>query len=108
MKICKLTNKVKFPQTKTFEGYSFESITFPESMNPEILKQVDFIGKKENVIMLGTIGIGKTHLSTAMRVEACKQGMKVRFFRASATKSKNNHSNLIHPTKKDRYTFIPA
>jgi len=83
MRIRKLINKAKFPQMKTFEGYSFDAITFPESINPEGLMRVDFIEKKENVIMLGAVGTGKTHLATAMGIEACKRGMKVRFFRVS-------------------------
>jgi DNA replication protein DnaC len=81
MRIRKLINKEI--SSNEDEGYSFDAITFPESINPEGLMRVDFIEKKENVIMLGAVGIGKTHLATAMGIEACKRGMKVQFFRVS-------------------------
>ncbi|HDI6354068.1 TPA: IS21-like element helper ATPase IstB, partial [Escherichia coli] len=34
-----------------------------------------------NVLMLGKVGTGKTHLATALGVEACRRGYAVRFFR---------------------------
>ncbi|MCM3594163.1 ATP-binding protein, partial [Brevibacillus borstelensis] len=36
-----------------------------------------------NAILLGPVGTGKTHLATAIGVEACKQGKKVRFYRVA-------------------------
>jgi DNA replication protein DnaC len=106
MRIRKLINKAKFPQMKTFEGYSFDAITFLESINPEGLMRVDFIEKKENVIMLGAVGTGKTHLATAMGIEACKRGMKVRFFRVSdliSTLQMRFQSGTLHRFQKELF-----
>ena len=38
--------------------------------------------------MYGNVGTGKTHLSIALGVEACKKGFEVRFFRTSALVNK--------------------
>ncbi|WP_429843920.1 IS21-like element helper ATPase IstB [Brevibacillus sp. FIR094] len=82
-KIRRLLQKARFTQIKTFEGYSFESVSLPDSVTIEELKRGSFVGRKENVILLGAVGTGKTHLATAIGVEACKQGKNVRFYRVA-------------------------
>ena len=49
----------------------------------EHLGQLDFLHGRENVIMLGPPGTGKTHLSIALGVRACLAGQRVQF--ATAT-----------------------
>jgi hypothetical protein len=49
----------------------------------EELKDLVFMDRNENVMMLGSVGTGKTHLSLATGLEACKRGKNVRFFRVS-------------------------
>ncbi|WP_235918968.1 IS21-like element helper ATPase IstB [Heliomicrobium undosum] len=44
---------------------------------------LDFLSRKENVLMLGAVGTGKTHLSIALGIEACRQGKPVRFYRVA-------------------------
>ena len=41
-----------------------------------------FLEKHENVLMLGAVGTGKTHLASALGILACTRGREVRFFRA--------------------------
>ena len=36
--------------------------------------------KRENVLLIGNSGTGKTHLATALGFAACQQGRRVRFF----------------------------
>lgn len=43
------------------------------------LKTLSFIDRKENVILLGPSGIGKTHLMTALGMKACANGIRVYF-----------------------------
>lgn len=71
----------KFDVEKTFEKYSFEDIKFPKSLNPVDIKNVTFIPKRENIILYGNVGSGKTHLATAMGMAACSLGYKTRFWR---------------------------
>lgn len=79
-----LIKNAKFDVFKTFEKYSFEEITFSQNITEEELKNTSFIDKKENLILYGPVGTGKTHLATAIGVEACNKGKKVRFFRTAA------------------------
>lgn len=83
-KINRLIKKAGFSQQKTFETYEqSESPTFTDSLTLEELKDLVFMDRNENVMMLGSVGTGKTHLSLATGLEACKRGKNVRFFRVS-------------------------
>jgi DNA replication protein DnaC len=47
------------------------------------LMRGEYIDRRENVLLIGTSGTGKTHLATALAVEACAQGKRVRFYRVT-------------------------
>jgi DNA replication protein DnaC len=49
----------------------------------EHLDQLDFLHAKENVILLGPPGTGKTHIGTALGIRTCLAGQRVQF--ATAT-----------------------
>jgi DNA replication protein DnaC len=43
------------------------------------LFDLTFLAKKENVVFLGSPGVGKTYLASALAVKACSYGFKVYF-----------------------------
>ena len=80
------------PFAKTIESYDFG---FHESLDKRTvmsLFDLEFIGKKENVIFLGPPGVGKTHLATALAIKACNAGISVYF---------TTMADLIGKLKKD-------
>ena len=79
-----MIRKANFDVIKTFEGYEFDQVQIPSALTIEGIKNCTFIESKENLILYGSVGIGKTHLATALGVEACNQGKKVRFYRTAA------------------------
>ena len=84
----KLLKKAGFYTIKTFESFRFDEVTLPGDVTPEYLRECEFIKNKTNIVMYGNVGTGKSHLSIALGVEACKKGMEVRFFRTSALVNK--------------------
>ena len=62
----------------------FDEIKFPQELTPGDLKDCKFIEEKKNLIFYGNVGTGKTHLATAIGVEACRKGYNVKFFRTAA------------------------
>lgn len=82
-KLNKLVNTAGFPHIKTFDGYVFDGLTFPPGCSKEMLLSLEWLHRKENVLMLGAVGTGKTHMAIALGVEACKQGISVQFYRAA-------------------------
>jgi len=80
-RVKRLIKKASFPNIKTLDDYNFEPITFPDSIDKTDLLTLDFIDKKENILMLGTVGTGKTHLATTLGLKACNKDKKVKFYR---------------------------
>ena len=75
--------QASFPIIKTLENFDFKSI--PSLNKPKLLKLMkgEYIQKKENIILVGNSGVGKTHIATALGYEACRQGFKVKFYTAA-------------------------
>ncbi len=73
----------KFPARKSLEEFDF---TFQRSVRKQVVEhlgQLDFLHGKENVVLLGPPGTGKTHLAIALGIRACLAGQRVAF--ATAT-----------------------
>jgi DNA replication protein DnaC len=69
----------RFPARKTLEEFDFSfqrSIKQTEVLH---LGQLDFLAGKENIVLLGPPGTGKTHLSIALGIRACLAGHRVAF-----------------------------
>ena len=76
----RLVKRARFPTYKTFEGYEMRSVKLPPALSVEGLKEGAFIGEKENLVLYGPVGTGKTHMAIASGVNACRKGCKVRFY----------------------------
>ena len=78
----------RFAQIKTLEQFKW---SWPNKINQLQVKnlfRLKFIDEKSNVIFLGGVGLGKTHLATALGYHACLQGHTVLF--CSAVDAINN------------------
>ena len=72
-----------FPYIKTIDELDtsrFEHISEPFVKE---LANCDFIKKRQNIVMVGNPGTGKTHLSIALGIKACMQGFNVKFYTAA-------------------------
>ena len=71
--------QARFPVVKTLEPFQW---TWPQKINRlqvQNLFRLKFIEDKANVIFLGGVGLGKTHLATALGYAACQKGHSVLF-----------------------------
>jgi len=73
----------RFDLLKTFEMYTFEDIKIPRTTTVEDIKDCSFVHKKENLILYGNVGAGKTHLAIATGIAACNAGYRTRFWRTA-------------------------
>jgi len=69
----------RFPARKTLEDFDFAFQTSLRRDTVLHLGQLDFLHGKENVVLLGPPGTGKTHLSIAIGIRACLAGHRVAF-----------------------------
>lgn len=84
----KLLKNAGFYSIKAFDDFRFDEVTLPGAVTPEYLKNCEFLNTKTNLVMYGNVGTGKTFLSTALGVEACKNGIETKFFRTAALVNK--------------------
>ncbi len=69
----------RFPVVKTLEQFRWNWPTAINRATVQNLFRLKFIDDKTNVIMLGGVGLGKTHLATALGYAACLEGRSVLF-----------------------------
>jgi DNA replication protein DnaC len=64
----------RFPVLRTLEQFNW---TWPKKINRiqvQNLFRLSFLKEKDNVIFMGGVGLGKTHLASALAYEACLAG----------------------------------
>jgi DNA replication protein DnaC len=73
----------RFPAIKMLDEFDFSAR--PSVNKPQVLELVkgEYLDRRENILLVGPSGTGKTHLATAFGMAACSQGRKVRFFRVT-------------------------
>jgi DNA replication protein DnaC len=69
----------RFPVLKTLEQFRWD---WPKKINRlavQNLFRLEFLAQKANVVLLGNVGLGKTHLAIALGYAACQEGYAVLF-----------------------------
>ena len=77
--IARRVKQARFPVPKALEGFDWN---WPKKINrPQIqnLFRLAFLEDHTNVIFVGGVGLGKTHLATALGRQACEDGHTVLF-----------------------------
>ena len=75
--------QARFPVVKQLESFDFKAIPSLNKMLVLDLTRGDYIDRRENAILLGPSGVGKTHIALALGLAACQKGLAVRFTTAS-------------------------
>jgi len=75
--------EARFPEVKTLDSFDFTEAEGVEAADVTALGRCDWVDKAKNVLLVGPIGTGKTHLATALGVEAARRRHTVAFWRAA-------------------------
>jgi|SRR5690606_20230858 DNA replication protein DnaC len=92
----RLLHQAKFPNLKTIDQFDFSQAPYLSKKEILELSQCKFIEEKTNLLFLGSPGAGKTHISIAIGIQACKKGKTVSFFTAA------NLGNLLVEMQEER------
>lgn len=76
-------NAAKFPYIKTLDELDSHRYEHVSEASLHELATCDFVNKRQNIVMIGNTGMGKTHLSIALGLKACMLGMNVKFYTAA-------------------------
>ena len=71
--------EARFPVLKTLESFDFAA---QPSINEAAVRELmrgEYLSRRENVLLVGNPGTGKSHLATSLGHAACMQGRRVRF-----------------------------
>lgn len=77
--IERIVRRARFPQQKTLKAFDFD---FQPNINKqEVLgfQDLAFMEKRENLVFIGSPGVGKTHLAISIGIEAFRQGKRTLF-----------------------------
>src|SRR6056297_509113 len=79
--VCRRIKQANFPRNMSFDNFDWH---FQPELNIEQLKDLKslgFIEQRRRLLIFGKTGVGKTHIATALGIEACKAGFRVKFFK---------------------------
>jgi len=76
--------QAKFPVLKSLDSFDFLAIPSLNKAMVLELARSEFIVRRENALLLGNSGTGKTHIALALGLAACQKGYRVRFTTAAA------------------------
>jgi DNA replication protein DnaC len=79
----RLLREARFPDLKTLEQLDWDALQGVSRQKVMDLATGQFMEKAENVVIVGPIGTGKTHLAIALGVEAARRRTSVAFIRAA-------------------------
>jgi len=74
----------RFPIIKTLDTFDFKA---QPSIKQKLVRELmvgQYADRRENVLLVGNSGTGKTHLACALGFAGCMQGRRVRFFTVKA------------------------
>ncbi len=78
-RLNRLIKESRFPLLKPMETFDLAAVPDLDIRLLRDLAGGGYIQEHRNIIFLGRSGTGKTHMATALGIEACKQGLRTRF-----------------------------
>ena len=103
--VARRIREARFAETKTLEGFNwqFNPKAF-DRVQIEELASGDFIRRRNNLIMVGWSGIGKSHIIQALGQKICVQGYRV-LYRTSAELLSDLTASLADKTLPTRLRY---
>ncbi len=77
------TSEAKFPCLKPLEKTDFDKWSGIDISQIKRLTNCNYIEDKENIVILGKHGTGKSHAATMLGIEACRKSHRVLFITAA-------------------------
>jgi len=76
-------NGARFPVLKELADFDFSCVPGLNKQRVLELARGEYLSKTESILLVGSPGLGKTHIATSLALAACRQGHRVRFYNAA-------------------------
>lgn len=85
---ARLLRAAAAPVAKDLAGYDWSPVSFPDGFGRPDLESLSFPGRREDLVLTGDVGTGKTHMASALVRLACSRGVEARFLTAASLVSR--------------------
>jgi len=75
----RMLNESRLPREKTIDSFDRSRLKKPQQRQFSVLLEGDFLDRRENILVFGNPGSGKTHLLCALGQEMIRKGRSVYF-----------------------------
>lgn len=79
-----LLGRCALPQLKTFDGHGWDQTGWPGGFDRDDLVSLFFLGDHEDLVPMGGVGAGRTHMAEALCALCCQDARPARFLAASS------------------------
>lgn len=76
--------QARFPTVKSLESFDLTTVSSLNHTMVRELARCEYVARRENVLVIGNTGTGKTHVALGLGLAACQKGISVRFATAAA------------------------
>jgi len=81
---ARMLRRAQVPVAKSLEGFDWSPVTLPEGLARGDLESLSFVDAREDLVLMGDVGTGKSHMAAALATMLCMEGREARFFTATA------------------------
>lgn len=82
-KRARLLRQAHFPVPKSFDGFDWSDVRFPDGWGRDEMLSLGFAAACEDLVFYGKTGRGKSHAATALGTRAASAGTPVRFWQTA-------------------------
>jgi DNA replication protein DnaC len=82
-RIARRIQDARFPVLKTLDAFDFAAQPALDRDAVLVLADMRFLAERRNVVLVGEVGTGKTHLAIALGLAGCQREHRVRFATAA-------------------------
>ena len=81
---ARMLRRAQIPVAKSLDGFDWSPVTLPEGLTRSDLESLSFVGPREDLVLMGDVGTGKSHMASALATTLCMEGREARFFTATS------------------------
>ena len=83
-KRASLLRRCALPALKAFDGHDWGSVSWPQGFGRDDLLSLSFMRGREDLVLMGDVGCGKTHMACALCVMCCEAKVEAGLLAASS------------------------